>query len=567
MDDLEYHFVEEMRAGRLSRREFLRRAGVLGLSVPAIGAILAACGGGSSPGSSKTTASTKAGSASTGSASTGSGGGGSAGTPKKGGTAKIGTTAPAADVDPVTMYNAGAIFTAQIPLEYLCFPRPDYSLDPRLATKWTAKSPSVWEFEIRQGVKWQDGKPFTVEDVVYTMNLLTNPKSKSAALSAFKGVLSEGNVEKVDSKTVRFHLDKAFVDFPYLVSAFNYNSLILPQGYQEGDFVKGKVGTGPFIMTKYSTQTGASFVRNPNYWDTTYPYLDGVEMKYYANTQPIVLAMQAGAIDVYPGTPYQGSQVLLDNPKITVLAWESSQYRTLQMRTDQPPWSDAKVRQALAYTLDREGIVKGVLGGYGQLGNDHAFAPVYPTSKLAIQEVPQRKQDVQKAKQLLSQAGHPRGFKATLTTENYLEIPQYADFVKQMASKAGIDINLKIETQTNYYGSGNNEPWLQVPLGITDWAARGSPSQTILPAYLCHGIWNSAHWCDPSFDKVVAEFDATLDNQKRLKLAAQAAKIQHDAVPDVIAYWIKGLRTVQHDIHGLAKGPSFLLDVRPIWKA
>src|SRR5689334_24729880 len=123
----------------MTRQQLLVRASVIGASVPALAAILAACGGG-------------------GASSSGGGGSSSAGAVKRGGTGIFGITTPAQDVDPVTMFNTGAIMTSQLACDYLVFPDAKYVLQPRLATKWVAGStPDSWTFTIRQGVKWQDG--------------------------------------------------------------------------------------------------------------------------------------------------------------------------------------------------------------------------------------------------------------------------------------------------------------------------------------------------------------------------------------------------------------------------
>ena len=157
--------------------------------------------------------------------------------------------------------------TTQLAADYLVFPDANYVLQPRLATKWAPGSaPDEWTFTIRQGVLWQDGTPFTVDDVVASFDRITDPKVGSAALSAFAGVLSNGNIEKVDDQTVKFHLDRAYGDFPALVSSFNYNSVILPKDYKEGTFTKGGIGTGPFILKTFSADQGASYVKNPKYW-------------------------------------------------------------------------------------------------------------------------------------------------------------------------------------------------------------------------------------------------------------------------------------------------------------
>lgn len=545
-EEYAFHLVDEFRSGHLTRREVMQRASVAGIGAFGVGMILAACG--SSSASSPTT--TQA-----------------SGPPRRGGTVNFGAVKPVGVPDPITVEDDGGLRAVQVACDYLCYPRPDYTLDPRLAVSWRAKNNGrEWTFALRHGVTFHDGSPMTADDVVSTYQKLTNPKGESAALSAFQGVLSYGNTEKVDDYTVRFHLDRPYVGFPYLTSAFNYNSVILPKDYQMGTWVKrGGIGTGPFILKQFNIAQQATFVRNPNYWGKPLPYLDGVVLKYFNDTPGIVLAMEAGAIQAFPTMVYQGSQALYHNPNIVILKNHASDYRTLQMRVDKAPWNDKRVRQALALCLNRPALVQELFAGQADLGNDHAFAPVFPDSP-PPGSIPQRAQDYAQAKALLSQAGHPNGVDVTMTTEQYLEVPEYAVAVKQQAAPANIRINLNIESQTAYYGSGNNQPWLSVPFGITDWAARGTAGQVIDPAYRCHGVWNSAHWCDPQFDSLVSQFEGTLDEATRRQIAIKAARIQRDEVPDIIAYWDYTLRAVDKDIHGLAPGPNHL-DVRAVWRS
>ncbi|MGH2847983.1 MAG: ABC transporter substrate-binding protein [Thermoleophilaceae bacterium] len=553
MGDYEYHLVEEVRNGRMTRRDLVRRATVFGLAAPTIGTLLVACDSGEEPDPSKTPV-----------------------RPTRGGTGRFGVTDPAADVDPVSAFSTGATMTMQVAGEYLCFPDSEYVLEPRLATSWKADAPDEWTFTIRQGVTWHDGSPMTVDDVVATFDRLTDPEVNSAALSAFRGILSKGNTEKVDAETVKFHLDSGFVDFPYLVSPFNYNAIILPRDYEIGQFTKGRVGTGPYILERYTPKEGARFVKNPNYWAKRLPYMDAVEIRYFDDTPPIVLALQAGEIDVFPLTPFQGSQALFGDSNVTVMESRSSGYHGVHMRTDREPFESKSVRQAVATCLDRPGLVEGLFGGNAEPGNDHAFAPIYPAAEQATKHVAKRSQDHELAKQLLADAGHSGGLDVELSTLQFLALPQYAQLIQQQCESAGINVKLDVQDQAAYYGSGRNQPWLVVPFGIVGWAARGSASQTITPAYICDsvptpdlsnsgGAWNSAHWCNREFDQLVSQFNRELDEQKRKEIAAEAAKLQNEEVPAIIAFWIKDLRAIRKNVNGLAAGPALHLDVREMF--
>ncbi len=525
------HLLEELLAGRITRREFVRSATVVGLSLSGIVSLLAV-------GAKQEVR---------------------AQTPqvKKGGTMTVALVPPTAAVDPVTMFDAGAIAVVQQVAEYLVWAENDLSLRPVLATRWEPdQNGKTWTFTLRGGVTFSDGRPVTADDVVATFDRLTDPKTNSAALSNFKGILSKGNIEKVGQNRVAFHLDRPFVDFPYFVSSTNYNAVVLPKDYA-GDFEKRPIGSGPFLLTAYSPKQSASFKRNPRYWQEGLPYLEGVELRFFAEPQPQVLALQASAVDMMLATPFQGSQALFTDPNVTILTTRSSKHRAVHMRVDTAPFSDKRLRQAIALCLDRPKIVQGLFQGRADVGNDEVFAPVFPDGP----NIGVRTQNYQKAKQLLQAAGFSGEVKITLTYEVYQEVPQYAVFLQEMMKPAGVNVVLEQMTQAQYYGSGSNQPWLQVAMGITDWASRVTPSQFVLPAYTCGGVWNSAHWCNEDFDTLAKQFDATLDKTRRRSIARRMALIQQDATPAIISYWINAPRAVRKRVQGVAASGSDFLDL------
>jgi peptide/nickel transport system substrate-binding protein len=537
--DYGLHLAEEAAAGRLSRGELLRRAAVVGLSASTV-QLLAACQSDDDGGATE-----------------------SAGQPRRGGTLVFGTPVSGREPDPWFAIDTGGVVTAQFACEYLVRPGPENVLQPNLATSWRpGATTNEWTFDLRRDVRFHDGSALTADDVVATFDVITDPKRGSSALSAFGGVLSRSGVEKVNEHRVRFHLDRPYADFPYLVSNYTYSAVILPRTYEPGTFAQGGIGTGPYVLRDYVPAEEAHYVRNGRYWRRGLPYLEGVTLRYYADYAAIVLALQSGEADVTLEARYQGSQALFDNPRIHMQREPSSAYRALHLRVDRPPLDSPLVRRAIALSLDRPALVEGLYSGRADIGNDHGFAPVYPTHP----ETPaQRRQDHAEARRLLEQAGHSRGISLPLTIEQFEDVPQYGIFAKEMCKPAGIDLKLEILTQAEYYGAGDNQPWLTVPAGITDWASRGSASQTIGPAYRCGAVWNSAHWCDEQFEQLMREFDGELDLQRRRQLAAEAAQIQHDAVPAVIAYWIDDLRASGPRVGGLVAGPR--PDLAAIWRS
>ncbi len=422
--EIENHLIDELAAGRLSRRDFMRRATATGLSLPLAGAILAACGSSSS--SSSSSASTSA------SASGASG--------KPGATIRAGITAPTSAINPVTVSDQGGQDMLAQTGEYLCLADQQLSLRPVLAESWKPNHDgTVWTFKLRKGVHFHNGQPMTADDVVYTYQLQCDPKGSSNALSAFANVLVPAGVRKVDDYTVAFHLQAPNGNFPYLCSSDNYNMIILPKGYPPGKWQHSFIGTGPFMMQSYAQNVGANFVRNESYWGTK-ALPAKTAWTFYATEQPLLLALENGAIDVVGQFSVAGGQTLLNNPSYNVINLKASTHRELSMRTDLAPFKDPRVRRAIALTIDRPGLVNALFRGNAQIGNDSPFSPVFASTDTSV---PQRHQDLAQAKQLLTAAGHPNGFNTRLWTEQLQEIPLYAQTLKADAAKVGINIDLR----------------------------------------------------------------------------------------------------------------------------
>jgi peptide/nickel transport system substrate-binding protein len=531
--ELENHYIDELVAGNVSRRDFLRRGSTIGMSVPLLGAILAACGGANN-------------NPTTSSASTSA-----SGTPKKGGTLKVATQAPSAAINPLTVADSGGLAMLNQTGEFLTFDNNlKLRLEPMLALSWKPNSDgTVWTFKLRPGVTFHNGQPMTADDVVYSWQQYSDPKNASSALSAIGGVLTPSGVKKVDAMTVEFHLEAPNGNFPYLVSSDTYNAIIVPKGTDFSKWQSTFVGTGAFKLGSYTQNVGAQFVPNPSHWGGG-PLLNGTAFTFYTSQPPQILALQGGQVDVITQFVVQGAQGLLNNPSYTIITLKSSNHRELSMRTDQAPFTDPRVRQAVALSMDRKGMVAALLAGKGLLGNDSAFAPVFPSTNTSV---PQRQQDIAKAKQLLAAAGHPNGFSTSLVTEIYQEIPALAQVMKSNLAKVGINAALKVETQTQYYGKSTvgNSDWLDGTMSLVDYGSRGVPNVFLSSTLTSAGTWNAARFKNPAYDKLVKQYVAAVDLQTQRQIAGQIQNLLLEQTPIVIPYFIDGLSATKSNVHGV----------------
>src|SRR5262249_10043821 len=157
--------------------------------------------------------------------------------------------------------------------------------------------------------------------------------------------------------------------------------------------------------------------------------------------------LQGRQIDIINQLPMSQALALQNDPSVRLISFKCSAHNQVHMRTDMAPFTDKRVRQAVALCLDRTKIVNGLFRGKATIGNDSPFAPVFPSTDTSV---PQRNVDIAQAKQLMAAAGMEKGFKVKLTTEKYLEVPEYAVIIQNAVKPLGIEIELNVETQGAY---------------------------------------------------------------------------------------------------------------------
>ncbi|ARP66786.1 peptide ABC transporter substrate-binding protein [Mesorhizobium sp. WSM1497] len=521
---LENHLIDGLVDGRVSRRDFVRHGSLLGLSLPLLGRIGMAAGLGGMPSLAR-----------------------AQGAP--GATIRVASSVPAATIDPVSIADAGGLLIMQQVAEFLCVDGPDLVLQPALAESWKPNdNGTVWTFKLRKGVKFHSGGEMKADDVVASIDRLADPANSSNALSVFTGILQKGASKKVDDYTVEFHLDAPNGNFPYMVSSDNYNAVIIPASYK-GDYEKSFDGTGPFRIEKYTAKVGASFVRNEDYWGPK-ALPERTEFTFFTDMQPQILALQGGQVDIINQMPVLAGVALLNDPNIDIISLKSSAHQQLHMRCDEGPLKDARVRRAIALCLDRDKLAAGLMKGRSALGNDSPFAAVYPSTDTSV---PQRKQDIAQAKQLMEAAGLGQGFKITLTTERYLEIPEYAQLIQNWVKEIGVELDLNILDQSGYYGDAvfGKSNWLDSVMGITDYGHRGVPNVYLAAPLKSEGTWNAAHFKNKDYDALATSYIAALDLEAQKADAGKIQKLLLEETPVIFGYFYDYLTATAKGVAGV----------------
>ncbi len=456
---------------------------------------------------------------------------------------RVGMDKPLQEVSPYTTEDLGGLGLLGQAGEYLAFSNNNFGLEPRVAESWKAsKGSTVWTFKIRKGITFHNGKKLTAKDVVATFTKHLDPINKSRVAGALKGVLKSENVKAIDAFTVEFTLDVPTGGFPFIVSSDTYNLIILPTDWQS-DWAKDFIGCGPWIMEKHIVGKSATFKRNPNYWDKKrQPSFERMICIFFTLSSLATTQVLAGQLDAMTFIEPKDSK-LLPKSKFTLQIAKTMTHLQVHMNCKTGPFTDKRVRMAAALTLDRPGILKDLLAGYGELGNDSPMAWAYATTD---KTVAQRKKDIAKARSLMAAAGVPNGFTVTLESFMRDDIVKLGQVIQSSFAKIGITVKLNITEGYSYYDFA----WLNSSLGISDYEHRAIPNVFLNRVFKSTGDWSASHYSNPKFDAAADRFMKSADFATQRAASKVIQTILLEDTPVIIAYFANTISAVKRNLAG-----------------
>jgi len=475
--------------------------------------------------------------------------------PRRGGTLRISVDQAVAKLNPLQIrvnpeYMVGELlYSALTRLKY------DMSAEPDLAASWS-NSPDLteWTFVLRRGVTFHDGSACTAADVVATFEAILDPKVASPARQ------NVGPIAKVtakDAATVVFTLSAPFADLP--VTLAYTNAKIVPAAVIKSGIARldrEAVGTGPFKLVSFEPERQVVLARNAAYFDKTRPYLDRIQVVVYPDSTAESSALISGDTDMISTTPPTEFARLSKSPGIKALRTPSGQFCNVNFGCDTKPFSDVRVRQAMAMTIDRKAMVDFVTEGYGTPGNDTPLNPAYRY----YANLPLKTPDIAKAKALLAEAGFPNGLDATLIASDRPPLrTQMAVALREMVKPAGFRINVETMPHATYL----DQVWKKGPFYVGFYNMQATADAIFALLYTSNAAWNETRWNNAAFDKVVNDARGTVDDAKRRALYAQAQKMMYTEVPSIIPVFFDLLAAQRDWVQGYQlhpRGAVFRLD-------
>jgi peptide/nickel transport system substrate-binding protein len=423
----------------------------------------------------------------------------------------------------------------------------DLKFQPLLAESWSISSDGLtWTFNLRRNVRWSDGTPFTANDVALTWKLLAHKATGGiwvGALRNIKGVNEyfdgkatdvEG-IEVVSPNTLRVRLVAAVPEAMFLqdIQYFILPSHILraypPDRVNDAPFwSKPNVSIGPYIFEEYVTDQFIRLRKNPQYWQGA-PAIDEVIIRL-GTTDSLIAGLEKGEIDLFAIPPTEAAR-LKSLSHLTIHTMKGASYnRLLHINTGRPYLSDKRVRQAMAYAIDRPGIVQTAYEGYGVI--------VTSPSKAAWAVPPNEPKyalDVEKAKQLLKEANWNAAQEITMLVSSSSSLAQrVAAIIRESLGAIGMRVKVESVDSPTVFTRAQRFEYDLVDIG---WSFNGDPNE-IARVYWSENVppagWNIMKYKNARVDELFKQGRVTLDPQRRTAIYRELQSILADELPAIV---------------------------------
>ncbi|WP_188750107.1 ABC transporter substrate-binding protein [Marinobacterium zhoushanense] len=482
--------------------------------------------------------------------------------------AQAATLKMAYDADPVSLDPQEQLSGGTLQLSHMVFDplirwTKDLDFEPRLAESWEWVDDLTMRFHLRQGVKFHSGNEMTAQDVAFTFNRLKNSADFKAIFEPFAElkVVDDHTVDLVSKSPYPLILNAATYIFPMDSKFYTGED---ESGKPKDAIVKGgnsfasknESGTGAYTVAYRQQGVKVEFKRNPNYWDSNSPgNVDDIVLTPIKEAPTRVAALLSGDVDFIAPVPPTDLDQIRNSDRTDLVTMSGTRIITFQLNQNRvEAFKDQRVRQAVVYAINQQGIVDKIMKGFatpagqlspkGYLGYDESLTPRY---------------DLEKAKQLMKEAGYEKGFSVTMMAPNnrYVNDAKIAQAVASMLARINIKVDLKTVPKAQYWPAFDAR---EADIMMIGWHADTEDSNnfyeflTMCPnADTGAGQYNSGNYCNPELDKLVQAANVETDSAKRAEIMQSIERGLYEDAAFVPLHW-----------QDLAWGASKKVDIAPV---
>ena len=477
--------------------------------------------------------------------------------PKYGGTLNAAFQNEWAGLDPHTVSSYSSYQILNNVLEGLTFYDDELNLVPWLAESWEQSEDGLtWTFKLREGVKFHNGREMTAEDVKWSFERLIDPETGSG--NAARVGPPDTKIEVIDDYTVAITHPEPFGIFPQSIGFDKSSGIMAKESVGDDGLVEIAIGTGPFAITEVEGTTRLVLEKHEDYWQAGLPYLDSIEIVPIPDDTVRETALRGGEVDWVLTIAPQNFDSLDEDPNVVVATAPQLSYDYIGMNLTREPFDDVRVRQAIAYALDRGQLCEA--GFFGLC--DPLQAPIGQGSPWYFGYQPYG-QDVEKAKELLAEAGYPDGFEMELLpTTQYGETVRAAQVLQQQLAEIGIDASINAPEWSEWLELEGN---FLYDAYICNWNGLIDADQYYYLQHHTDLVFNFTGYSNPEFDELVDAGRSISDFDERYEIYEQADKILVDDAPYIYMYNKKEIRAYAPYVKGFVVRPDQANNFWTVW--
>jgi|LZCG01.1.fsa_nt_gb peptide/nickel transport system substrate-binding protein len=414
---------------------------------------------------------------------------------------------------------------------------------PALAKTWaTSEDGLTWTFNLRENVTFHNGDPLTAQDVKYSLERIMDPDTGSGAAWRLAAVDS---ITAPDEYTVVIKLKYPYPGLLTKLGGYKGMAIVDKKTVDDGTINTHPVGTGPFMFVEYIPGDRVVLKKNPAYWQDGKPYLDKIVYRIIPDETVRVTSLLTGEVDWIDSVPPQRISELQDNPSIVVGQTSGTSYWYIGVNLKHSPLGDKRVRRAIAFTINREEVAAAAKWE-AATPND---GPI-PSSSFYYADIHPflGNESLDKAKELMKEAGYPDGFKADIMVTNFYPETVRSALALQSEIKAlGIELEVRVlewGTWLQEEGAGNFD------LYVLGWIGNLDPDDYFYAQHHTGEVFNFTGYSNPEVDSLLDQGRQATDPEKRFEIYKQVQDLIINDAPYIYLYIPKVVQAWQPSVQG-----------------